>query len=74
MDFQKVLIDATRDLYYKGNVRGGSVEIRYYELTKELDALNKGLISKTRDLFANIWLWLHRKLKPPKLMVPTELS
>jgi hypothetical protein len=39
--FQKSLTDATKGLYYNSDVKGGDMEYRYYELTKELDALNK---------------------------------
>lgn len=64
--FRNRLIEATNNLYYGTNVMGGLVEHRYYELTQGLDALNKDLISKTRDLFAKIKSWLHLKRKPPK--------
>jgi hypothetical protein len=44
-NFLPLLIKAKDDLY-GGNVKGGLVAYRRYELTNELDALNKDLISK----------------------------
>lgn len=70
-NFQPKLVRATNNLYYSVNVKGGLIEIRSYELTKELDSLNKDCISKIHDYCADIWKRI-RKRKPPELMAFTD--
>lgn len=48
-DLQKSLVTSAKNLYYGNNMRGGPVEVRYYELSKEMEGLNKDLISRLRD-------------------------
>ena len=72
VDFQLGLVTATKRLYYSVNVKGGLVEERSYELTKELDSLNKDYISKMHDLWSDIWKRIKRKRKPP-LLYPREI-
>jgi len=66
-NFQPQLIRATRNLYYSSNVVGGLVEERSYELTKELDSLNKSYISRIHDHWVGIWVRIRRNKKPPLL-------
>jgi hypothetical protein len=68
--FLQELIAATKNLYEVDGVKGGFVERRAYELTKELDSLNESMISKIYDI-------IHGKLKrfrkrPPKLLANTS--
>ena len=72
VDFQHGLVTATKRLYYSVNVKGGLVEERSYELTKELDSLNKDYISKMHDLWSDIWKRIKGKQKPP-LLYPREI-
>lgn len=66
-EFRECLRIATDDLFGKVKrgefyVKGGLVEERYYELTKEL---NQGIKSKLLNRFPRL-----RRKKPPSLMIP----
>jgi hypothetical protein len=66
-DFQQELVSSTKKLYYSINVEGGLVEQRSYELTKELDTLNKSFISKIHDSCEDLRKRIRRKRNPPLL-------